>query len=130
MENPGGYEAANKPAEESPPWPKHHIVDTLAELVENVETAPPRATFDVRPPDSDGDVRVDALIVDPPRGVASARVAATTTPNARSWGRSPCVVVRTSSHSECRGYAPVADVHDALLFTDHGAAWTKTRPQV
>ncbi|HEY5854534.1 MAG TPA: hypothetical protein VIW24_10925 [Aldersonia sp.] len=66
MENPDvGYEAANEPAEESPPWPKHDIVDTLAELVENVETAPPHATFDLRPPDSGGDVRVRALIVDP-----------------------------------------------------------------
>jgi hypothetical protein len=57
-------ELVTPPSEEAGDWPKHGFVRTLAELVENVVTAP-QVEFEVNEPDKDGDVLVRALVADP-----------------------------------------------------------------
>ncbi|HEY3261499.1 MAG TPA: hypothetical protein VGJ95_14735 [Pseudonocardiaceae bacterium] len=46
-------------------WPKYKTVETLAQLLENVDAAAPEVQFEIRPPDKDGDVLVRALTANP-----------------------------------------------------------------
>lgn len=45
-------------------WPKHAFVETVTELVENLESVP-AVEFEIGSPDQDGDVLVRALFIDP-----------------------------------------------------------------